>query len=420
MKKIILFAALAAGVMSAQAQVTVEGSKFSDNWSFTLKGGAVTPMHGHSYWQNARGIFGAELRKQITPTFGLGVEGEWSVNTSSWFPVKSSNAIDHQYVGVFGTLNLMNAFAGYKGSPRVFELEAVAGTGWLHSYESGCRCVISDGNTWANKVGLNFNFNLGAAKAWTLSIKPAILWNMGAAGKETSLGYSSLYNSHAAVVEMEAGLTYHFKNSNGTHSFRIAEVMDMDLLNSLRARIAQLQGDLDAANAANAAAQSEIEKLRKLLEECLNRKVAPEPSKSTFEMVKDIFGDNYYKRYIFFQQSSSTISALQMPEIYLVADLLSQKPDYKVQVNGYASPEGNLKYNEQLSLKRATAATDALKKYLKSEYNYSESAINKQVLEPKGNGIQLVAPFDGKLAEKIKSNSGNQWNRVAVFDLIFE
>ena len=44
MKKIILFAALAIGIGVANAQVTVEGSKFSDNWSLTLKGGAVSPF----------------------------------------------------------------------------------------------------------------------------------------------------------------------------------------------------------------------------------------------------------------------------------------------------------------------------------------------------------------------------------------
>ena len=70
-------AALALGAISAQAQVTVQGSKFSDNWSLGLKGGAVTPAKGHSFWQNCRGIFGLELKKQITPVFGLGIEGEW-------------------------------------------------------------------------------------------------------------------------------------------------------------------------------------------------------------------------------------------------------------------------------------------------------------------------------------------------------
>ena len=160
MKKAILLTAIAlctmtsqaqttgAGSMGASAQTTVAGSKFTDNWSFTLKGGAISPSKGvndNGFWKDTRGVVGVELRKQITPVFGLGAEGEWSVNSSSWYGVKSANAFDHQYVGVFGAVNLMNAFAGYAGAPRVFELELVAGTGWLHAYYP--HTVSDDGNS---------------------------------------------------------------------------------------------------------------------------------------------------------------------------------------------------------------------------------------------------------------------------------
>ena len=66
MKKIVLAAALMCGCVAAQAQVTVEGSKFSDNWSLTLKGGGVAPFQHYSFWQNMRGVAGLELRKQVT------------------------------------------------------------------------------------------------------------------------------------------------------------------------------------------------------------------------------------------------------------------------------------------------------------------------------------------------------------------
>ena len=49
MKKIILAAALMCDCVDAQAQVTVEGSKFSDNWSLTLKGGGVAPFQHYSF-----------------------------------------------------------------------------------------------------------------------------------------------------------------------------------------------------------------------------------------------------------------------------------------------------------------------------------------------------------------------------------
>ena len=41
MKKVILLTAIALSTVAASAQTTVAGSKFTDNWSFTLTGGAV-------------------------------------------------------------------------------------------------------------------------------------------------------------------------------------------------------------------------------------------------------------------------------------------------------------------------------------------------------------------------------------------
>ncbi len=53
-------------------------------------------------------------------------------------------------------------------------MEAVAGMGWLHYYVNG----DGDQNSWSTRLGLNFNFNLGESKAWTLGIKPAIVYDM--------------------------------------------------------------------------------------------------------------------------------------------------------------------------------------------------------------------------------------------------
>lgn len=68
MKKVILLTAIALSTVAASAQTTVAGSKFTDNWSFTLKGGAVLSsktVEDNGFWNDARGIIGAELRKQI-------------------------------------------------------------------------------------------------------------------------------------------------------------------------------------------------------------------------------------------------------------------------------------------------------------------------------------------------------------------
>ena len=188
-----MLAIAALGFCAAQAQVTLEGTKLTDNVSFTLKGGAVSPFQHYAFFKNARGMFGAELRKQLTPIFGFGVEGEWTVNTSSWgkapanvwqsaLGVKSSNMLDHQFVGGFATFNLSNVFGGYKGAPRAVEVEAVVGAGWLHAYQNGAD--VTDENSWYTKYGVNFNFNLGETKAWTISLKPAILWDMNGDAKK--------------------------------------------------------------------------------------------------------------------------------------------------------------------------------------------------------------------------------------------
>lgn len=352
MKKIFLMAALAVGTFAAQAQNAIETSKFSDNWSFTLKGGAVsefTPESG--FWNNARGIFGLELRKQITPVFGLGVEGEATINTSSWTGFRSYNAIDHQYVGIFGAFNLMNAFGGYKGTPRCFEIELVAGTGWLHAYYPSTEA--EDGNSWGNKVGLNFNFNLGEAKAWTLSLKPAILWNMNGHLKGNVLGASSRYNSHCAVVEMEAGITYHFQNSNGTHSFKIGRMMDEELIASLNAEINSLRDQLANCEANRGQAEAQIAKLQDELRACYEK-----VNKPCQEVVEGL--NNKY--YVFFRQNSATIEPLQKAQVELVAQTMKEHKGSKVEVTGYASKEGNKAYNQKLSQRRADAVAKALEK----------------------------------------------------------
>ena len=79
MKKIVLLAVAALTLSAASAQVTVQGNKFFDNISVTLKGGIVSPYQHYAFWKSARGVGGIEIRKQVTPILGLGVEGEWSI-----------------------------------------------------------------------------------------------------------------------------------------------------------------------------------------------------------------------------------------------------------------------------------------------------------------------------------------------------
>lgn len=383
MKKAILLAAMALSVAGASAQTTVAGSKFTDNWSFTLKGGAVMSSKSvadNGFWDNARGIVGAELRKQITPVFGLGVEGEWTINTSSWAGYRSGNWFDHQYVGVFGAFNLMNAFAGYTGAPRLFELEVVGGTGWLHAYyphTSG-----KDGNSWATKVGMNFNFNLGESKAWTLAFKPAYLWNMNGNPRPNILGYEARYDSNFGYLELEAGITYHFGNSNGTHHFTVVRPYDQSEIDALNAQINALRGELEASGANNAALLAQIADLQAQLDACNRRPPVVE------KVVKDL--NNI--RYVFFNCGSAYVQPNQQPNIAMVADQLKENSNATVTVKGYASKDGSAAFNRKLAERRA----EAVKKELVKRYGIASDRVKAE-----GMGV-------GDLFQE------NSWNRVSV------
>lgn len=383
MKKAILLAAMALSMAGASAQTTVTGSKFTDNWSFTLKGGAVMSSKSvadNGFWDNARGIVGAELRKQITPVFGLGVEGEWTINTSSWAGYRSGNWFDHQYVGVFGAVNLMNAFAGYTGAPRLFELEVVGGTGWLHAYyphTSG-----KDGNSWATKVGMNFNFNLGESKAWTLAFKPAYLWNMNGNPRPNILGYEARYDSNFGYLELEAGITYHFGNSNGTHHFTVVRPYDQSEIDALNAQINALRGELEASGANNAALLAQIADLQAQLDACNRRPPVVE------KVVKDL--NNI--RYVFFNCGSAYVQPNQQPNIAMVADQLKENTNATVTVKGYASKDGSAAFNRKLAERRA----EAVKKELVKRYGIASDRVKAE-----GMGI-------GDLFQE------NSWNRVSV------
>lgn len=388
MKKLILSAVL--GLITtgiATSQVTVQGSKFSDNWSVGLSGGIVTPLKNHAFWGDSRGLVNLHFQKDITPILGFGFEAEASFNTSSWYNNKSTTMFDHSYLGVYGAVNLMNAFGGFNGEPRLFEMELLAGTGWLHAYTNHGypRVDAWAGNSWGNKLGINFNFNLGDTKAWTVSVKPSILWNMGAKTKYYSTNidsYSSRYNANAAVFELLAGVTYHFGNSNGTHSFVACRLFDQSQVDDLNAQINGLRNNLANCNAKGEALRNRAASLQSELDACNSR---PKVVKEVAENLNNV-------RYIFFQLGSSYIQANQKPNLELVANSLKSTAGSTVEIKGYASPEGSKAFNQRLSTRRAEVVKNSLIK----EYKIDPSRITTE-----GMGVGDIFNVAS-------------WNRVAV------
>ena len=217
MKKIFMLLAVCATASFASAQTTVRGSKLTDNWSVGIQAGGVTPAANHKVIGDLRPAVGITIAKEITPIFGLALEGNTLINAGHNNRYYSHNMFDASNISGLMTFNLSNLFLGYKGEPRLVDVKAVYGFGWGHEYyHNGAQHQDygHDVNLLTSKAGLNVGFNLGAAKEWQINVKPAIVWALGDGGF-TQTGQS--YNINLAHLELMAGVTYKFKNSNGTH-----------------------------------------------------------------------------------------------------------------------------------------------------------------------------------------------------------
>lgn len=379
MKKLFVLGALAAlSATAVSAQKAMQKTNFGSNWSMGLDGGVMTPFQG-KFFKNMRGAVGINIEKQISPVFGLGAEGTFGINTSSWTPVKSSTTFDNSYVGLYGKANLFNLFGGYQGVTRPFDIDLVAGAGWGHKFYNEAKS--KDYNFFATRAGVNFNFNV--SDNVTIALKPSVVWAMSNNGpgyrpiEQTSAGY----NRHNAYVQVLAGVTYKF----GGNDFKLVRTYDQDEVNALNAQINALRGDLAASGAALAASQAETAAVAAQLLACQNQ--AP-----TVEVIKETNNTLSSVRYVFFKIGSSQITADQMPNVEMVAAYLKNHPSAKVVIKGYASQDGNYDFNIKLAAARAESVKNSLiKKY----------GVKADRIKAEGQGI----------GEMFKEES---WNRVSI------
>lgn len=374
MKNLFAFLLLSGvSICGLNAQTAVEGNKFLDNWSIGVSAGGTTPLTHHSFFNNMRPVLGIGLNKQLTPTFGLELEAMGSFNTTY-----SRTVFDKSNISLLNVLNLNNLFTTYTGSPRFFEIEAVAGIGWLHYYIN--KSMGEDWNSMSTKLGLNFNFNLGESKAWTLAIKPALVYDMNAMGTD-----AVYFHSSRAEWEITAGLKYHFKCSNGEHYFTKVKPYDQAEFNTLNARINDLRSEVKAHLATLQNANRKVTELETELEQCHNQ--APKVVTHTIDNSKKTL-----ESVITFRQGRITIDNSQLPNVERIATYLKKYTEAGVVIKGYASPEGSIEVNERIARQRA----EAVKKILVNKYGISEKRI---IAEGQGVGDMFEEP---------------DWNRVSI------
>ena len=348
MKKTILLSVFALGALTINAQTVVVDGGFWDNWSMGIQGGATMKMSGEGFFKSARPAFGLTLGKQWTPILGMDIQGMGYVNTTN-----SSTMIDASDVSLIGRMNLMNLFAGYYGMPRPFEIETVTGLGWLHHYMNGS----GDTDDLSARVGLNFNFNLGEDAAWTLGIKPAVVFNLTGEYPNKKMAF----NRDHANMEILLGLTYHFADGEGNRHFAMVNAIEPIALAAMNEEINGLREVVVAKDVELVGLADELLVVQNQLNEARNKEV--EATGQTIKILESV---------VAFPFNQSDVQTSQMPSLEHVANYLKNNPDASITVNGYASPEGTEEYNLQLSQRRA----DAVKTVLVDKYGIAASRIN--------------------------------------------
>jgi outer membrane protein OmpA-like peptidoglycan-associated protein len=311
MKKFILmFALMISAFVGVNAQTAIETPKVLDNVYVGANVGATTPLTFNSVFPLNTTV-GLTLGKNWTPIFGTEVQSGIAFNDNG-FDTNSKTFVKAINTGVNGTINLTNLFLGYNPN-KVFEVQTVTGLGWTHIYGN---TVNNDDDELTAKTGLRFNWNLGKAKAWSLNVEPAVLWNL------TNGNYDQVrFNKNSAQLALSVGVAYKFKTSNGTHNFKVWNVGEMnDEINSLREQLAK------------------------------------KPKEVVREVVKKEVVSNQTKWVVFFEQGKSDLT----DDAKAVLNEIGENSI--VDIVGHASTEGSEAFNQTLSEKRAKAVADFLTK----------------------------------------------------------
>lgn len=327
MKKFTLvLAAMFSMAITASAQYT---NKFWDNWSVGVEGGVTTNLHD---WNTPHGaVAGVNITKGITPVYSLELSVGAGINNNySWWMPKSANIVDNANVALSGKVNAMNLICGYKGEPRLFEVQARAGFGYMRYFNPAAESYYdvtgvhghNDLNRAFAKLGVDFDFNLGEDKAWTVSVRPAVLLKVntsanGSLNDAATDGYSHCgAYSHNAVGQVTAGVTYHFKNSTGKHYFT---KVDPEIVEKVVEKVVDRP-------------------VEKIVEKIVEK-----------EVIKDKSGV-----VVNFAQNKSNLTEAAKATLNTIAKGTS------VKIDGYASPEGRKAYNQKLSEKRCAAVKEYL------------------------------------------------------------
>jgi len=359
MKK--LFTLMAAALIAAGASAqTVQESKTFDNIYVGVNGGVATRTTGNAWLKGLNPNFGVRVGRWFTPVFGLAVESNAYFSNKPF--ASTGTAVRFLNTSLLGTVNLSNWFGGYKGEPRCFEVIPVAGLGWGHIFGHNNERVGSKDfdyrNNLTSKLGIDFAFNFGSQKQWQAYVEPSINYGLNDNTDRVNYNLSNggmKYNINHSYVQLNAGVVYKFKNSNGTHNFNIVKPYDQAEIDQLNSTINDLRDEL-------------AKKPKEIVKEVVKEAPAPQEVK-----VENLV-------FVTFAQGKSFLTKEAKKALNAV------KSGKHVQIVGTASPEGSKEVNDRLSQARA----DEVAKYLKKNGVVVDEATGKGVQGTTSNRIAVV------------------------------
>lgn len=343
MKKFILMLALFSAVLCANAQIATQNSNALDNISLGATVGVSTPLDFNSVFPLNTNV-GLRFEKDFTPFVGMQVEGLAFLNDNHFSNIKTS--VKATNVGLNAAFNLSNIFFAYRGTPRFFEVSAIGGIGWLHTW-------TTSKNYLSAKTGLDLAFNLGKNKAYSFVLTPAIYWNLHKVG-------DIQFDKRGAQLALNASFIYHFKTSNGTHHFK---TYDIGVMND------------------------EINRLRGALDECHRQQpkhdtvivVKPIERPSSFNATNNAFNSDV-QWVVWFAKASDVLTDEAKAELNLIGQ------NMVVDVTATASPDGTEEFNKTLSQRRANSVA----KYLTNKGVKVNSAVGNGVDPERGRSAVVV------------------------------
>ena len=322
---------VAALTMAVNANAQYVGNELTDNWSVGVYAGIHTPAAGHKTFGDIAPTVAVTATKYFNPVFGFGVEGQSYINAKGQY--HSCTLPYTTNVSGLAYVNVTNFLLGYVEKPRFLEVEAIYGLGWGHIWVKGKN---NDVNYLTSKAGVNVNFNLGKNRAWSIVLRPAVVWDLdnykGYVGHIDGFGDidkrpGTRYNLNHAALELTGGIVYHFVNSNDKHYMEKVKPYD--------------QAKVDNMNA-------QINTLREANTNLSNRK----PEVVTVEKEKLVPVKSDY--YVFFAKGKFELDNA-------AKEVLNKVPaNIAVEVVGAADEVSSIPFNQELSEKRAKAVADYL------------------------------------------------------------